>query len=213
MIYCYARVSTKEQNLDRQIKQFELFKPYILFTDKESGKDFERPSYQKMKKKIKSGDTLIVASLDRFGRNYEQIKNEWLYYKQKGVKIKVIDMPIIDTSSDNLTATLISDIVINLLSYVAQTEREMIKKRQKEGIECAKLKGVKFGRPKREIPPKFHEVAQLYVEHKITNVKCCEILDIPRASFFRYLNEFNYTYRRKHKIIKIGKDLKDERTK
>ena len=208
MNYCYARVSTKEQHLDRQIAQFEAFKPYELFTDKESGKDFERSGYKRLKRKIKSGDTLIVSSLDRFGRNYEQIKQEWQYFTNKGIKIKVIDMPIIDTTADTLTSRLISDIVINLLSYVAETERDFIKKRQADGIEQAKLRGVKFGRPKIELPQDFHKIAELYVRHKITNVVACEKLEMSRGTFFRYLNEFNYAYRRKHKILNVGKVVK-----
>lgn len=205
MNYCYARVSTTEQHLDRQIAQFEAFKPYELFTDKESGKDFERTQYKKLKRKIKSGDTLIVLSLDRFGRNYDLIKQEWQYFINKGVKIKVIDMPIIDTTNDDLTSRLISDIVIQLLSYVAETERTMMKKRQAEGIAMAKIRGVKFGRPKIELPKNFHEVAELYVRHKITNMEACVMLEMSRGTFFRYLNEFNYTYRRKHGIINVGK--------
>lgn len=188
MNYCYARVSTKDQHLDRQIAQFKPFEPYTLYTDKESGKDFNRVNYKKMRRKLKTGDTLIVLSLDRFGRNYDQIKQEWLYFTNKGVKIKIIDMPIIDTTADTLTAKLISDIVINLLSYVAQTERELIKKRQAEGIEQAKKRGVKFGRPKIKMPIEYDEIATKYLNKEITNKKACEILGLTRATFFRYLN-------------------------
>ena len=192
MNYCYARVSTEEQHLDRQIAQFEAFKPYALITDKESGKDFDRKNYQKMKKKLKKDDWLIVSSLDRFGRNYDLIKQEWQYLTNKGVKITVIDMPIIDTTKDDLTSKLISDIVINLLSYVAESERTMIKKRQKEGIEMAKLRGVKFGRPKINLPDNFNEVAKKYMFGEIDNIKACEILGLTRPTFFRYLKEGNY---------------------
>ena len=192
MNYCYARVSTTEQHLDRQIAQFEEFKPYELFTDKESGKDFDRPSYKRLKRKIKAGDTLIVLSLDRFGRNYDLIKQEWQWFSNKGVKIKVIDMPIIDTTSDDLTSRLISDIVIQLLSYVAETERTMIKKRQREGIEMAKLRGVKFGRPKIDLPDNFHDIAEKYQKGNITNLEACEELSMSRGTFFRYLKTFNY---------------------
>ena len=188
MNYCYARVSTQEQHLDRQITQFEPYKPYMLYQDKESGKDFNRTNYQRMKRKLKSGDTLIVLSLDRFGRNYDQVKNEWLELTKKGVKIKVIDMPIIDTTSDNLTSKLISDIVINLLSYVAQTERERTLERQKQGIIEAKKRGVIFGRPRIKMPSNFREVANQYLNHEITNIKACEILGLSRGTFFRYLN-------------------------
>ena len=189
MIYCYARVSTQEQHLDRQIEAFKSYEPYILITDKESGKDFNRTNYQKMKRKIKSGDTLIVLSLDRFGRNYTQIKEEWQFLINKGINIKIIDMPIIDTTTNDLTAKLISDIVIQLLSYVAQIERENTLKRQAQGIKAAKERGVKFGRPKTKIPRNFREVASQYLNKEITNKKACEILKIPRATFFRYLDK------------------------
>lgn len=188
MNYCYARVSTVEQHLDRQIASFEPFKPYTLYADKESGKDFDRKEYKKMKKKLSKDDTLIVLSLDRFGRNYDQIKMEWQDLNKKGVKVKIIDMPIIDTTTNDLTSKLISDIVLNLLSYVAQNERETMRVRQAEGIKTAKARGVKFGRPRIKIPKKFREVARQYLNKEITNKKACEILGITRATFFRYLN-------------------------
>lgn len=189
MNYCYARVSTIEQHLDRQITAFKPYEPYVLFQDKESGKDFNRVNYQKMKRKLKNGDTLIVLSLDRFGRNYDQIKEEWQQLSKKGVKIKIIDMPIIDTTTNDLTSKLISDIVIQLLSYVAQTERENIHKRQAEGIKSAKERGVKFGRPRVEIPEDFDYIARQYVNGYITNVEASETLGLARATFFRYLKE------------------------
>lgn len=187
MNYCYARVSTQEQHLDRQIAAFKTYEPYVLYEDKESGKDFNRPNYQKLKRKLKNGDTLIVLSLDRFGRNYDQIKNEWQELSKKGVKIKIIDMPIIDTTTNDLTSKLISDIVIQLLSYVAQTEREITLKRQAEGIKAAKARGVKFGRPKIKVPRNFREVAQRYFNKEITNYTACELLGMSRGTFFRYL--------------------------
>lgn len=192
MNYCYARVSTEEQHLDRQIAAFKPFEPYNLFTDKESGKDFNRTNYQKMKRKLRGGDILIVLSLDRFGRNYDQVKKEWQWFTEKNIKIKIIDMPIIDTTHDDLTAKLISDIVINLLSYVAQTEREFILKRQAEGIKAARARGVKFGRPRIKLPSNFNEVAARYVNNEIDNLKACEILGLARGTFFRYLKEFGF---------------------
>lgn len=191
MNYCYARVSTAEQHLDRQIAQFKPFEPYSLVCDKESGKDFNRTNYQKMRKKIKSGDTLIVVSLDRFGRNYNLIKEEWTYFRQKGVNIVVIDMPVINTTGGNLTSQLISDIVVNLLSYVSQKEREMIHKRQAEGIASAKARGVKFGRPKIKMPKNFREVATQFLNGEITNTKASEILGLTRPTFYRYLEKPN----------------------
>lgn len=192
MNYCYARVSTEEQHLDRQIAEFKNYEPFVLYADKESGKDFDRTNYKKMKRKLKGGDTLIVLSLDRFGRNYDLIKKEWVELNEKGVKIKVIDMPIIDTTSDDLTSKLISDIVMNLLSYVAEMERTNIKKRQAQGIAQAKLRGVKFGRPKHNMPPNFHEVARKYCKKEIDNIKAVELLGLSRGTFFRWLNEYGY---------------------
>lgn len=185
--YCYARVSTKEQNLDRQIEAFKDYEPYVLFADKESGKDFNRTNYQKMKKKIKQGDTLIVLSLDRFGRNYDQIKEEWQNYNKKGVKIKVLDMPLIDTTSNDLTEKLISDIVLQLLSYIAQKEREKIKERAMQGIAIAKANGVKFGRPKMELPDNFEEVVKRFCNREINNIEACKLLNMSRGTFFRYV--------------------------
>lgn len=188
MNYCYARVSTAEQHLDRQIAEFKNYEPFVLYTDKESGKDFDRTNYKKMKRKLMVGDTLIVLSLDRFGRNYDLIKKEWVELNEKGVKIKVIDMPIIDTTSDDLTSKLISDIVMNLLSYVAEMERTNIKKRQAQGIAQAKARGVKFGRPKIKMPRNFKEVATQYLNGEITNTKACDILGLTRPTFYRYLD-------------------------
>lgn len=191
MNYCYARVSTTEQHLDRQIAQFKAFEPYTLITDKLSGKDFDRINYQKMKRKLKKDDWLIVSSLDRLGRNYDLIGKEWQELTDKGVKITVIDMPIIDTTKDDLTSKLISDIVIKLLSYVAENERKVILKRQAEGIASAKARGVKFGRPKIKMPKNFREVATQYLNGEITNTKASEILGLKRATFYRYLEKSN----------------------
>lgn len=200
MNYCYARVSTAEQHLDRQISAFKPYEPYVLFQDKESGKDFNRTNYQKMKSKLKNGDTLIVLSLDRFGRNYDQIKEEWQRLNKKGVKIKIIDMPIIDTTTNDLTSKLISDIVIQLLSYVAQTERENIHKRQAEGIKEAKLRGVKFGRPTVEIPENFDEIAQQYMNGNISNTEASAKSNLTRATFFRTLKKRGFELKTKHKL-------------
>lgn len=192
MNYCYARVSTTEQHLDRQIAQFKAFEPYTLITDKLSGKDFDRINYQKMKRKLKKDDWLIVSSLDRLGRNYDLIGKEWQELTDKGVKITVIDMPIIDTTKDDLTSKLISDIVIKLLSYVAENERKVILKRQAEGIASAKARGVKFGRPTINLPNNFHEVAKRYCKNEIDNYKAVELLGLSRGTFFRYLNKLGY---------------------
>jgi DNA invertase Pin-like site-specific DNA recombinase len=149
MRYFYARVSSKDQNLDRQL---ELARDCDkIFTDKESGKDFERTGYSQMCEVLQSGDTVIVKSLDRFGRNYELIVDEWRRLRSLGVRIEVLDMPVLNSRSDDLTDRLISDIVLQLLSYVAESERVNTKQRQKEGIRIAKEKGIKFGRPKSNV--------------------------------------------------------------
>ena len=146
----YVRVSTKEQNLDRQILALREFgvSDRQIYREKFSGKNFERPVYQRMLKKIKPGDTLVIKSIDRLGRNYDEIIEQWrILTKEKKADIVVIDMPLLDTrQGHDLTGTLISDIILQLLSYVAQTEREFIRLRQAEGIAAAKARGVRFGR-------------------------------------------------------------------
>lgn len=149
-LYGYVRVSTKDQNLDRQIlalREFGVPEKQIL-QEKQSGKDFERPAYRRLMKKLKPGDTLVIKSIDRLGRNYDEILEQWrIITKEKGASIVVLDMPLLDTRQGrDLTGTLIADIVLQLLSYVAQTEREFIRQRQAEGIAAAKARGVQFGR-------------------------------------------------------------------
>ena len=156
MEYGYARVSTKEQNELRQLialREFGLT-DRAIFVDKQSGKDFDRRSYQRLLRKLKDGDTLVIKSIDRLGRNYEEILEQWrIITKEKSAAIVVLDMPLLDTRRNrDLTGTLIADIVLQLLSYVAQTEREFIHQRQAEGIAAAKARGVKFGRPRKALP-------------------------------------------------------------
>lgn len=150
MEYGYARVSTKEQNEQRQLIALQEFgvAEQNVFVDKQSGKDFERPNYRKLIKKLKPDDTLVIKSIDRLGRNYEEILEQWrIITKERGTAIVVLDMPLLDTRKNrDLTGTLIADIVLQLLSYVAQTEREFIRQRQAEGIAAAKAQGVQFGR-------------------------------------------------------------------
>ena len=151
LIYGYARVSSKDQNLARQIEELNKVADTI-YSDKESGKDFERTNYKKMIKKLKAGDLLVIKSIDRLGRNYELIIKEWQRItKDIGADIKVLDMPLLDTTqTQGLTGKFISDLVLQILSYVAETERQNIKQRQAEGIKIAKAKGIKFGRPRKE---------------------------------------------------------------
>lgn len=203
MNYCYARVSTAQQNLDRQINAFKPYEPYVLYTDKESGKDFDRTNYKKMKRKVKEGDTIIVLSLDRFGRNYDQIKQEWQDFNSKNIKIKVLDMPLIDTTNNDLTSKLISDIVLQLLSYVAQTEYEKIHERQAQGIAAARARGVKLGRPRKEVPKELLEnYKQGGYKAVAQNLKEC---GISRQTFFREIKK-NATYARKREKRNVVKN-------
>lgn len=161
-LYGYIRVSTREQNEDRQIRAMEEFGvlPDDMFCDKQSGKDFDRPGYKRLVKKIKPGDTLVIKSIDRLGRNYDEILEQWrILTKEKQADVVVLDMPLLDTrQGKDLTGTLIADIVLQLLSYVAQTEREFIRQRQREGIETAKANGVHFGRTAMQRPDNYEEV-------------------------------------------------------
>ena len=164
-IYGYVRVSTKEQNEDRQILALQDF-PVLaerIYMDKLSGKDFNRPQYRKLLKKLRPGDLLVVKSIDRLGRNYEEILLQWrIITKEKQVDVAVLDMPLLDTrkSGNDLTGTFVADLVLQILSYVAQTERENIHQRQMEGIAAAKLRGVKFGRPRKAVPEQFWKLKE-----------------------------------------------------
>ncbi|MBQ6623246.1 MAG: recombinase family protein, partial [Mogibacterium sp.] len=162
MDYGYARVSTKDQNEERQVIALEQYvkNRKNIFIDKQSGKDFNRENYKRLCKKLKPGDAMIVKSIDRLGRNYDEILDEWRKItKEKGCDIVVLDMPLLDTRiNKDLTGTLISDIVLQLLSYVAETEREFIRQRQAEGIAIAKENGIKFGRPKLHRPERYDEL-------------------------------------------------------
>ena len=198
LIYAYIRVSTKQQKIDRQyeeIKAFGVDDKYI-YIDKESGKDFDRTNYQKLIKKIKKDDLLIVKSIDRLGRNYHMILDEWSYItKTREADIKVLDMPLLDTRIEgkNLVGKFISDIVLQVLNFVAENERNNIRERQAEGIRIAKEKGVRFGRPKVTTPSNTNEILDKYINHVITNIEAAKLLDVSRGTFFRLVNE----YRRK----------------
>lgn len=158
-IYGYVRVSSTDQNEERQL--IALREKGVddknVYMDKQSGKDFDRPQYKKLLRKMKQGDLLYILSIDRLGRNYEEIQSQWrVLTKEKGIDICVIDMPLLDTrQGKNLMGTFIADLVLQILSFVAQSERENIRKRQEQGIAAAKAKGVKFGRPEKEVPDNF----------------------------------------------------------
>ena len=188
MIYGYARVSSKEQNLDRQIVEIEKENPNKIYQEKQSGKDFEtRKVYQSLKKKLKPGDLLIILSIDRLGRNYEQILNEWKDLTNKGCDIQVLDMPILNTRSGikGLDGKFISDLVLQILAYVSQKEREKIKERQAEGIRIAREKGVKFGRKNIVIDNEmFKQDMQV-----LTNKEMIKKYNVSNGTFFRFKKE------------------------
>ena len=192
MNYGYARVSTVNQHLDRQIDELHkagLLDPQI-FIDKESGKDFNRTNYKKLLKKLKSEDVLFVKSIDRLGRNYNMILDEWrILTKEKDIDIVVIDMPLLDTRIEgkNLVGKFIADVVLQVLSFVAENERETMKQRQAEGIKMARLRGVKFGRPSTPTPDNFDDIAKLYKDKKITVMTAIEMSGLTRGTFYRKL--------------------------
>lgn len=191
-IYGYVRVSTKEQNENRQL--IALHDVGVLqkniYMDKQSGKDFNRPQYKKLLKKIKPGDLLYIKSIDRLGRNYEEIQNQWrIITKEKNADIYVIDMPLLDTRrGKDLLGTFISDLVLQLLSFVAENERTNIKQRQAEGIAAAKAKGIRFGRPPKPLPDNFHELYQRWKQGEITGTAAAKECGMP-LSTFRYRAE------------------------
>ena len=193
-MYGYARVSTKEQNLSRQLDALEAFgvKASEVFADKASGKDFERPEYMRLVGQLHKGDVLVVKSIDRLGRNYAEILEEWrLLTKELMVAIVVLDMPLLDTRQQRsgITNVLIAEIVLQLLSYVAQVERENIKQRQAEGIASAHARGVKFGRPTKEKPPNYEEVKAEYVNGRITRKVAAKQLNVCISTFARWVKE------------------------
>ena len=188
--YGYVRVSTREQNEARQLtamRTFGVAEEHIV-VEKESGKDFQRPLYLRLIKKLRSGDVLVVKSIDRLGRNYSEILEQWsVITKKQAAAIVVLDMPLLDTRQGrDLTGTLIADIVLQLLSYVAQTERENIRQRQAEGIAEAKARGVQFGRKGMELPEGFDLVAQLWQSGEISARKGALHLGITHRTFLKY---------------------------
>ena len=190
-IYGYVRVSTKEQNEDRQLIALQEFPvpEKNVYMDKLSGKDFNRPQYRKLLKKLRPGDLLVVKSIDRLGRNYEEILLQWrIITKEKQADMVVLDMPLLDTrkSGNDLTGTFVADLVLQILSYVAQTERENIHQRQMEGIAAAKLRGVRFGRPRKPVPEQFWKLKQAWENKKITSREAAQQLSIAQDTFLRW---------------------------
>ena len=197
----YIRVSSVEQNEDRQAVAMgeHGISPDRVFADKLSGKDFERPGYKSLLKKLMPGDLLYIKSIDRLGRNYDDIKNQWrILTKERRVDIVVIDMPLLDTrQGKDLLGTLIADIVLNLLSFVAQNEREIIRMRQAEGIAAAKARGVHLGRPMKKSPDDFGVLVKLWKRGMLPLPALLEQTDMKIATFYRRLRDFQSAGKRK----------------
>lgn len=192
--YGYARVSSIDQNEDRQLialRNRDVEDDHI-FIDKQSGRSFERPQYKRMITKLKQGDLLYIVSIDRLGRNYEEVQNQWRFLtKEKGIDVCVIDMPLLDTrQGKDLMGTFIADLVLQILSFVAQSERENIRKRQKEGIAAAKAKGVRFGRPEKPVPENFEAIVNEWEKKKISFQEALRQCDMSEATFYRKLKDY-----------------------
>jgi DNA invertase Pin-like site-specific DNA recombinase len=188
-IYGYVRVSSKDQNENRQLDAMKDMKipEKNVYVDKQSGKDFDRPQYNSLMKKIRENDLICILSIDRLGRDYEEIQKQWRYItKEKKVDIVVLDMPLLDTRrGKDLMGTFLADIVLQVLSFVAETERKNIRQRQAEGIAAAKARGVKFGRPRKPLPDNFEEVFRKWSERKLSNREAARALNMS-LSGFRY---------------------------
>ena len=190
-MYGYVRVSSKDQCEARQVLALREFKvpEHNIYMDKMSGKDFNRPQYRRMVRKLKAGDVLVVKSIDRLGRNYEEILEQWrVLTKKKEVDVVVLDMPLLDTrmSGGNLTGVFVADLVLQILSYVAQTERENIRQRQMEGIAAAKQRGVKFGRPKKQVPEEFARLREKWMQKEVSSREAAKRLGISQDTFLRW---------------------------
>lgn len=199
--YGYSRVSTAEQNESRQLIALEKWGIVRknIYCDKLSGKDFNRPQYQRLRRRLKQGDVLVVSSIDRLGRNYEDVQNEWRYIvKERKADIVILDMPILDTRTNkDLIGTLISDIVLQLLSYVAQTERENIRVRQAEGIAAARKRGVHLGRQADPIPDHFYEIFEKFERRYYSAEEAAQRMGVT-------FNQFVWMVRKHRKEMKKG---------
>ena len=192
--YGYIRVSSTDQNEDRQRLAMRARKipPDNIFTDKQSGKDFQRPQYRRMVKKVRPGDLLYILSIDRLGRNYREIQEQWrVLTKERGVDVCVIDMPLLDTrTAKDLMGTFIADLVLQILSFVAENERANIKKRQEQGIAAAKARGVRFGRPEKPVPGDFPEIVRKWECQELDIGGVLKLCGMSDATFYRRLKEF-----------------------
>lgn len=193
-LYGYARVSSRDQNLDRQLSALLAFgvDQSNVYADRASGKNFERPAWRRLAGLLDADDTLVVKSIDRLGRNYDELIGEWRYItKERGASVVVLDMPLLDTRRDpcGLTGVFIADIVLQLLSYVAQLERENIRQRQAEGIAAAKARGVKFGRPKKRRPACYPAIREGYLSGQITQSEAAARAGVSVGTFAKWLKE------------------------
>ncbi len=200
-VYGYVRVSSADQNEDRQlIAMGEMKIPAErIFTDKQSGKDFERPAYKELMKTIKPNDLIYIKSIDRLGRNYDEIQNQWrVLTKERGADIAVIDMPLLDTrNGKDLMGTFIADLVLQILSFVAQSERETTRKRQAEGIAAARARGVRFGRPIKKPPENFPATVKAWERGKLTFAEVLKRTGLKEATFYNRLREYRASRERK----------------
>lgn len=194
MTYAYARVSDAYQNLDRQFEALKAYRSDLkdenIFSDKQSGKNFEREAYQKLKSVLRKGDELIIKELDRLGRNKEAVKEELKWFKDNGITVRILDVPstLIDFQGQDWIAEMVNNIIIEVLAAMAEQERLKIKRRQEEGIAIAKAKGVRFGRPKKEIPA-FEKFLKKQKEGSITITQACKELGISRTQWYRLIDE------------------------
>ncbi len=205
MTYGYIRVSSTDQNEDRQKIAMDAknVPRKNIFMDKQSGKDFERPQYRRLVRKLKRGDLLYLLSIDRLGRNYKEVQEQWrILTKDKGVDICVIDMPLLDTrTAKDLMGTFIADLVLQILSFVAENERANIKKRQAQGIAAAKARGVRFGRPEKPVPKNFVDIVRQWERHEISTPEALRLCDMSRPTFYRKIRENEETKLIRCKII------------
>ncbi len=192
-VYGYMRVSTREQNERRQWDALTAYgvRKESLYMDKTSGKDFERPAYRRLMRKLGKGDLLVVKSIDRLGRNYLDVMEQWrVITKEKGADVKVLDMALLDTTqSKDLLGTFIADLVLQLLSFMAESERTAIRQRQAEGIASAKARGVKFGRPKRPLPQNFDELCEQWLMGGLTLRDASRVAGMPQSTFYRKVRQ------------------------
>lgn len=192
--YGYVRISSTDQNEDRQMIEMEKagIREDMIYVDKQSGKDFNRPQYKEMVSKLHEGDVLYILSIDRLGRNYEEIQNQWrILTKEIGIDVCVIDMPLLDTRRDkDLMGTFIADLVLQILSFVSESERQNIRKRQEQGIAAAKARGVRFGRPEKPIPKNFETIIKSWESGNISFDEAVRKCGFSPATFYRRLREY-----------------------